>query len=407
LPGEELIMKHLLLFLLFSAELFVSAQDVTGIWRGSFYGEQTRYMKLKGEEDRYKFEVQINQNAKAFEGVTYSYKTTIFYGKATCRGTVNPVTKKVLLEELKLVELKMLQGNSACVMTCYLQYSRNENEEFLEGTYSSYNNVDSSNCGGGTIFLRKVITSDFYKEPFLVEKEKKAKEVVPKTNNAIAKAPVKPPVKKPVTPPVKKPAGTAATTPTVKKPVTPTQKPVITQKPAIASSRPPATKKKTDSLASSATVKKTDDKLAENKKQIPKPVQATVDGPEADKKPLKVPKVLSTRENELVKTIIVRAGEISINIYDNGSVDNDTISVYLDKKLVLSKKRLTERAIKLNFTLDEMNDEHELVMVAENLGEIPPNTSLMVVTAGDKKYEVRITSTEQKNAVINFKLEKN
>jgi len=45
-------------------------------------------------------------------------------------------------------------------------------------------------------------------------------------------------------------------------------------------------------------------------------------------------------------------------------------------------------------------------MVAENLGEIPPNTSLMVVKAGGKQYEVRITSTEQKNAVIVFKYEK-
>jgi hypothetical protein len=43
-------------------------------------------------------------------------------------------------------------------------------------------------------------------------------------------------------------------------------------------------------------------------------------------------------------------------------------------------------------------------MVAENLGEIPPNTSLMVVKAGDQQYEVRITSTEQKNALVRFKL---
>jgi hypothetical protein len=401
-------MKHLLLFLFFSAGLFVSAQDVTGIWRGSFYGEQTRYMKLRGEEDRYKFEVQINQNAKEFEGVTYSYKTTIFYGKATCRGTVNPITKKVLLEELKLVELKMLQGNSACVMTCYLQYSRNENEEFLEGTYTSYNNVDSSNCGGGTVFLRKVITSDFYKEPFLVEKEKKAKEPEAKNNDAVAKSPVKPPVKKPVTTPAKKPAtnATAGTKTTVKKTV-PIQKPLTPNRPAVAANRPPATKKKPDSALTSASAKKPVEKVAENKKPMTKPDQAIMEGPEAENKPVKIPKVLSTRENELVKTIIANAGDISINIYDNGSVDNDTISVYLDKKLILSKKRLTERALKLNFTLDEMNAEHELVMVAENLGEIPPNTSLMVVSAGDKKYEVRITSTEQKNAVIVFKLQKN
>jgi hypothetical protein len=31
---------------------------------------------------------------------------------------------------------------------------------------------------------------------------------------------------------------------------------------------------------------------------------------------------------------------------------------------------------------------HELIMVADNLGEIPPNTSLMKVTAGSKIYQV-------------------
>ena len=115
------------------------------------------------------------------------------------------------------------------------------------------------------------------------------------------------------------------------------------------------------------------------------------------------PKVLASRENELVKTIATSATEIEINIYDNGTVDNDTISVYVDKKLVLSKKRLTEKALTLKVNLDESASYHELVMVAENLGEIPPNTSLMVVKAGKQQYEVRITSTEQKNAVVVFK----
>ncbi len=118
------------------------------------------------------------------------------------------------------------------------------------------------------------------------------------------------------------------------------------------------------------------------------------------------PRVLTARENEVVKTITTNANEITIKVYDNGSIDNDTVSVYLDKKLVVSKQRLTEKAIVVKFNLDDANEYHQLVMVAENLGEIPPNTSLMVVTAGNKQYEVRITSTEQKNAVVIFKYEK-
>jgi hypothetical protein len=115
------------------------------------------------------------------------------------------------------------------------------------------------------------------------------------------------------------------------------------------------------------------------------------------------PAVLTSRENELVQTITTDANEIEINIYDNGTIDNDTISVYLDKELILSKQRLTAKALSLKVKLDETVSSHELVMVAENLGEIPPNTSLMVVKAGKQQYEIRITSTEQKNAVVVFK----
>lgn len=53
--------------------------------------------------------------------------------------------------------------------------------------------------------------------------------------------------------------------------------------------------------------------------------------------------------------------------------------------------------------MSDDDGEHELTMVAENLGTIPPNTSLMVVEAGEQRFDVRITSTEQKNAVVRFK----
>ena len=41
-------------------------------------------------------------------------------------------------------------------------------------------------------------------------------------------------------------------------------------------------------------------------------------------------------------------------------------------------------------------------MYAENLGEIPPNTALMVVTDGENRYEVRISSDLEKSGVIRF-----
>jgi hypothetical protein len=39
-------------------------------------------------------------------------------------------------------------------------------------------------------------------------------------------------------------------------------------------------------------------------------------------------------------------------------------------------------------------------MYAENLGEIPPNTGLLVVRDGEKVYDVRFTADLKSNAAI-------
>jgi hypothetical protein len=108
----------------------------------------------------------------------------------------------------------------------------------------------------------------------------------------------------------------------------------------------------------------------------------------------------------LLKTLTVNHTSIEISIYDDGAIDNDTVSVYYDNKLIISKARLTDQPITVRIPVEPSEHPHELVMVAENLGDIPPNTSLMVVRDGEKRYEERIISTEQKNVVINFLFKK-
>ena len=377
-------MKRFIFFLLFGISLSANSQDLTGIWRGNFKSENSRYLEAMGQESRYKIELQVDQKAKAFEGVTYSYLTTVFYGKATARGTVNPLTKKVFIEELKIVEVRMSGRSDACVMTYFLQYSKIGNEEFLEGSYTSMNTSDSSNCGRGRVFLRKVQTSDFYKEPFLLKKEAEKKPPVAKAE------PAKPQPNTVTT----KPPATARPNTTPTKPATtkPATKPPVATKPV---QKTPAPVVKSTTPAAPLTNMPPQPKLDTIAKVVVKPRVA-----------LPLPKAISGRDNEVVKTIYTSARKLIINIYDNGAIDNDTISVYHNRKLVLSKKRLTDRPLSVEIELSEEDDTHELVMVAENLGEIPPNTSLMVVNAGNKYYEVRITSTEQKNAVVVFKYDK-
>lgn len=116
------------------------------------------------------------------------------------------------------------------------------------------------------------------------------------------------------------------------------------------------------------------------------------------------PPVLTRRLTDLAKRIETEAGEININLYDNGEIDGDTVSIYHNNVLVMSHARLSAKPITVKIAIDSTAPHHELVMVAENLGSIPPNTSVMVITAGSKRYEVFISSSEQKNAKVIFNL---
>jgi len=356
-------MKRILLtFLTFlpAFSFIASAQDITGIWRGYF---------ITDDGDQYRFEVQLEHSNKTLSGVTYSYLDKRFYGKCTMTGNYSSSSGNALIQEIKTIEVRMSLSSVACIQKCFLSYAKSGKEEFLEGTFSSvFEKTDTLNrrikgedCGGGKMYLRKVATSDFYVESFLRKK-------IPTPNQA-------PPLAK------NNPTNNTVAKNTPKQSNTSIPK----KTPSTSNNKTVLVKPKTD------TARKADIQPSEKDKGL------TV------KPNVKVPEILKTRENNLVKTLIVNSESVNVKLFDNGQIDNDTISVYLDNKLVLSKRRLTATALSINLKMDEENSEHELVMVAENLGEIPPNTSLMVVTAGDQRHEVRITSTEQKNAMVRFK----
>ncbi|MBL0232815.1 MAG: hypothetical protein IPQ08_04025 [Chitinophagaceae bacterium] len=117
----------------------------------------------------------------------------------------------------------------------------------------------------------------------------------------------------------------------------------------------------------------------------------------------KLPSTLTNRKAELVKEILVDTGTITMDFYDNGQIDNDTISVYANGITVVSNKRLSTKPVSMTIHIDLKRPEQEVIMVGENLGDIPPNTALMIVNCGDKRYQLYLTSDEKKNAMVRFK----
>lgn len=119
-----------------------------------------------------------------------------------------------------------------------------------------------------------------------------------------------------------------------------------------------------------------------------------------------LPKTLTERKNELVKTIYVDTGMVKLDFYDNGVIDGDTISVYVNDMPVVSRKMLTAKPVTANIKIDMQRTIQEVIMVGENLGSIPPNTALMIINAGDKRYQLYLTSDDKKNAMVRFIYEK-
>lgn len=123
----------------------------------------------------------------------------------------------------------------------------------------------------------------------------------------------------------------------------------------------------------------------------------------AGPKKIPLPTEFSGRKNKEIGHIIVHDKKITLNVYDNGTVDGDTVSIFYNGRLLISHRRLSEKPITLELTLDENTSLHSIVLFAENLGSIPPNTALVIFTTpSGKRYELFSSATLKQNAEIVF-----
>lgn len=110
--------------------------------------------------------------------------------------------------------------------------------------------------------------------------------------------------------------------------------------------------------------------------------------------------VPAERKLDIQEIVRLTDTAVSITLYDNAIVDDDTISVFADKKPVLVKQRISDKPLTFNLTLTEPGKPVEIIMQAENLGSIPPNTAVMIVQTARKRYEVRLSAGYEKHAVV-------
>lgn len=108
-------------------------------------------------------------------------------------------------------------------------------------------------------------------------------------------------------------------------------------------------------------------------------------------------------EIEKVTEIQVHNKNLQLQMIDYLKVDNDTVSVYLNRKVLAKNIWISKRAAVINFTLDPNKQLHEILLYAENLGEIPPNTSELFIIDGEDTHRVMIVSDKQKTAAVYLK----
>jgi hypothetical protein len=114
------------------------------------------------------------------------------------------------------------------------------------------------------------------------------------------------------------------------------------------------------------------------------------------------PEFTNNRLSPVVAQIPFHEDSVKVELYDNGEIDGDSVSLYLNNKLVLTHLELKESAKTLYLHLNKDLPINKLILVAENLGKMPPNTALMEVTTLQNTYNVFLSTDFKKNAMVEF-----
>jgi outer membrane protein OmpA-like peptidoglycan-associated protein len=113
---------------------------------------------------------------------------------------------------------------------------------------------------------------------------------------------------------------------------------------------------------------------------------------------------LTKRINKKPILLYVSSDSVSIEIYDNGIHDKDSVSIIYNKRIIVDKQELkVNKPIKFKLKVDKDSKNNELIFIADNLGSEPPNTGVMFITEKSGRRQQVVLSTDMThNEVIYF-----
>jgi hypothetical protein len=123
----------------------------------------------------------------------------------------------------------------------------------------------------------------------------------------------------------------------------------------------------------------------------------------SETKPKQPAAEINGRIIETIQRVNYTSDSLVITLYDNGEVDGDTVSVLMNGNVIMPMIGLSTKPVRKTIYTKDITDSIQIVMYAENLGSLPPNTGLLIVNDGKDRYEIRFTGDLKKNSAIVFK----
>jgi hypothetical protein len=111
--------------------------------------------------------------------------------------------------------------------------------------------------------------------------------------------------------------------------------------------------------------------------------------------------VIYKRLIEVQERITVIHKRLTIQFWDEGQEDDDRITLIFNDKKILSDYTLKKNK-KEERTVEVRPGRNSLILIAENLGKIPPNTAIVMVYDGDKKSRLELKSDLDKSGAVEF-----
>jgi hypothetical protein len=408
-PSYYLMQRLLYIFCLLAAHN-LSAQTATGSW----YGKAD--VEMAGMHNNYLTELVLKQKGNRVDGI-FSYYFRDKYQSFFVHGRYNPKTREVIIQNIPVIyfnsnsTVNSIECNTnfiAVIINSKVSSSlkgafyHDERYKYMCPDLKVNYTLDRSDKKQDSLLEAGPTDTKIWKpqtDDYVVD--------VAKTDQAVAAAAPAVPASKKMSPPPPAglppaPASVPATATTVAKTNTPAPVP---DSPVVAKTTAPMPAADTAAAVNRAI--DTTAAILTTKASLPDSTQMVAAIKLADKEDSKkIAESFTARKSVLTRVLDVESDSVRLSFYDNGEIDGDSISVFVNKRVVLTHQELASKALTMYLRLDSTLNDTEISMFAENLGKYPPNTALMVVTDGKHRYEVFMSSSLTENSTIQLRRKK-